>query len=284
MKKNKIFSILTIICFASIIFSPIALVLLWYFTDWKKKTKFIISGVFTLSLAALFLLYFMLKPSYNTSGMSLPVSTNQGYSDFNTETPVVSKKDDLKENDYKTEAFTGGENSKESESNAFSLPKKVTKQKGTKSNRWIYSLLFFLFMLFIIIWQNIKSSRTKSGYENPYVDTAQYKLPLAEDAKIPMVHFLRLRLKPNEKLLFATETTQKDNEGDFAVTNQRVVIFSKTEFVDFPLSVLTAVTSVSNSTIMLTSGDRKYYILMPESQVKYALAVLRWSYSKYSQN
>ena len=50
------------------------------------------------------------------------------------------------------------------------------------------------------------------------------------------------------------------------------------EMTEFPLEVLEAVSSVSNSVMLLTSGTRKYYIFMDESQLNYALAVVRWAY------
>ena len=97
---------------------------------------------------------------------------------------------------------------------------------------------------------------------------------------MPMVHFLKLKMNAGEKIYYATETVQKDNQGDFVVTNQRVVVFGKSGDYEFPMNALTAVSSVSNSVMLLTCGDRKYYIFMPENQMKYALAVIRWAYSK----
>ena len=75
----------------------------------------------------------------------------------------------------------------------------------------------------------------------------------------------------------------KDNEGDFVVTDKRVVIFAKTGITELPLSSLTAVLSVSNSVMQLTSGaseeEQKYYIFLPESQMKYALAIVKWAFA-----
>ena len=90
-------------------------------------------------------------------------------------------------------------------------------------------------------------------------------------------------MNQNEKILYATETTQKDSEGDFIVTNQRVVVFSLGGDYEFPLNALTAVSSVTNTVMLLTSGERKYYIFMPESQMKYALAIVRWAYKKSTE-
>ena len=164
------------------------------------------------------------------------------------------------------------------------MPRSVKKQSGRTLGRSFYAFLFFLIILILILWRNFHGAAKKDVYENPYVDTNLYKLPLAEDAKTPLVHFLRLKLNPDEKILYATETVQKDNEGDFVVTNQRAVIFSKTGASEIPLSSLTAVLSVSNSVMQLTNngeeGEQKAYVFLPESQMKYALAIVRWAFSK----
>ena len=142
-------------------------------------------------------------------------------------------------------------------------------------------------ILLLVLWRNFHSAAKKDDYENPYVDTNLYKLPLADDAKIPLVHFLRLKLNQNEKILYATETTQKDNEGDFVVTNQRAVIFGKEGITELALSDLSAILSISNSVMQVTSdgqeGEQKYYIFLPESQMKYALAIVRWAFSRHCE-
>lgn len=279
MQRDKVFSIVTIICFCSIIFIPIAIVLMWFYTSWKKLVKFILSGVTTLLYIVLIVLFLCLEPSINTSGISLPFGiSNSGYTAFETKSYGKKSEQELKgeQSQPKKDAFDELMEMEEER-----LPKSVQKKKGGMGFA-IYPILFFLFMLLLIVIQNLKRGR-KTGYENPYVDTNQYKLPLADDAKTPMVHFLRLKLNAGEKILYATETTQKDNQGDFAVTNQRVVVYSLNENSEFPLSALTAVSSVSNSVMLLTSGERKYYIFMPESQMKYALAVVRWAYKKATE-
>ncbi len=48
MSKDRMFSIITIACFVSILFIPIGLVTMWFSTSWKKKLKFILSAAFTL--------------------------------------------------------------------------------------------------------------------------------------------------------------------------------------------------------------------------------------------
>ncbi len=280
MSKNRLFSIITIICFASIIFIPIGLVTMWFFTSWKKKLKFILSGASTLLYIVIVALLLMLEPSYNTKGISLPFSSNAGQTAFETSSYGKAKEAE----DIDADSISKTDEKKETESEEERLPRGVKKQKDKVSGRPFYTVMFFLFMLFLIIWQNMKAKKKKGGYENPYVDTTQYKLPLAEDAKMPMVHFLKLKMNAGEKIYYATETVQKDNQGDFVVTNQRVVVFGKSEDYEFPMNALTAISSVSNSVMLLTCGERKYYIFMPESQMKYALAVVRWAYAKSSTN
>lgn len=280
MPRNKIFSIITIICFCSVVFIPIGLVLMWFSTDWNRKRKFLFSTLFTTLYVVIVALLLMLEPSYNTSGVSLPINYSAGETAY--ETSISTKQKETEE--------AGEEKSKksskkeDSDSQEERLPRGVKRQKGRELGRSFYTLMFFFFMLFLIIWQNFKAKNKKTGYENPYVDTNQYKLPLADNAKMPMVHFLKLRMNQGEKIYFATETTQKDNQGDFVVTNQRVVVFSKEADYEFPLEALTAVSSVSNSVMMLTCGERKYYIFMPENQLRYALAVVRWAFNAYSKN
>ena len=125
------------------------------------------------------------------------------------------------------------------------------------------------------IVQNLRSKK-KSVYENPYVDTKKYVLPLAPDFKFPMVHFPRLELGSDEKILYVTETNQSENEGDFVITNKRCVILTKKENVEIPLEALNGVSSISSTVIQLNLQEEKYYVFMAESQVKYALAVIKW--------
>lgn len=265
--KTKAANIITIACFISILFIPIGIVTMLYMTDWKKKLKIILSAFFTVLYAALVYFFLILEPANVSGGLKLPVKTKG-----NAEVVVTDADNDIPQLNKKQ---TEGEDEPEAR-----LPKTTRKRQKGAPGRMFYSIMFFLFMLFLIIWQNFKNAKKKTVYENPYVDTTKYKLPLTEDARMPMVHFLKLRMNAGEKIYYATETTQKDNQGDFVVTNQRVVVFSAGGDYEFPLETLTAVSSVSNSVMLLTSGDRKYYIFMPENQMKYALAVVRWAFSK----
>ncbi len=280
MQRNKVFSIITIACFCSIIMIPIGLALMWFMTNWKKKRKIIITGAASLLYIAIVAFILLLEPSYNTGGLSLPFKYSGGETAFDAPAnPGKPSKKDKKAAPESEKKNKTNEN-KNTEESEERLPRSVKKQSGRNLGRSFYIFLFFILILILVLWRNFHSAGKKDDYENPYVDTNLYKLPLAEDAKMPLVHFLRLKTKPNEKILYATETVQKDNEGDFVVTDQRAVIFSKTESVELALSSLTAVLSVSNSVMQLTAdseeGEQKFYLFLPENQMKYALAIIRW--------
>lgn len=283
MQRDKVFSIITIACFCSIILIPIGLALMWFMTSWKKKRKIIITGAGSLLYIAVVAFVLLLEPSYNTGGVSLPFKYSGGETAYDApENPGRPSKKEKKispASDKKKKS-----DSKKSKQDEERVPRSVKKQGGRALGRSFYVFLFFLIILVLILWRNFRAAGKKSDYENPYVDTNLYKLPLTEDAKIPLVHFLRLKTNPGEKILYASETTQKDNEGDFVVTSQHAVIFSKTGTTEIPLSSLSAVLSVSNSVMQLTvtgeEGEQKHYIFLPESQMKYALAIVRWAFSR----
>ena len=277
MQRNKTFSIITIICFCSVIFIPIGLVLMWYSTQWSKKRKFILSGIMTIVYVAIICFLMLFEPNQSGSGSGLPFGNgNQNVeSQYESEHHKSSKKakqsganSSAKEN----EDIFQKENSK--------LPKKVQKGESKALGKSFYTIMFFLFMLFIIIWQNLKSKKKTDSYENPYVDTKKYKLPLDANFKIPTVHFTKIELEENEKIIFATETTQKNQEGDFVVTDKRIIVLGKSENYEIPLQELTTVSSVTNSVMQITSGTQKYYIFVPENQIKFAVATVHWILEK----
>ena len=283
MNKSKLLSIITIICFCSIVLIPLGLALMWFMTSWKKKRKIIITGAGSLLYIAIVAFVLLLEPSYNTGGVSLPFKYSGGETAYdapaNPGRPSKKEKKISPASDEKKKS-----DSKQSEADEERVPRSVIKQSGRTLGRGFYVFLFFIIILVLILWRNFRTAGKKEKYENPYVDTNLYKLPLAEDAKTPLVHFQRLKLNQNEKILFATETVQKDNEGDFVVTNKRIAIFTQTGTSELALSSLTAVLSVSNSVMQLTvageEGEQKYYVFLPESQMKYALAIVRWAFSK----
>ena len=287
MQRDKVLSIITIICFCSIVLIPLGLALMWFMTAWKKKRKIIITGAGSLLYIAIVAFVLLLEPSYNTGGVSLPFKYKGGETAYDA--PANPGRLNRKEkkispvSDKKQKSEKSAENPDEER-----LPRSVKKQGGRVLGRSFYVFLFFFIISILVLWRNFRAAGKKSDYENPYVDTNLYKLPLTEDAKIPMVHFLRLKTNPGERILYATETTQKDNEGDFVVTDKRTVIFSKTGTKEIPLSSLSAVLSVSNSVMQLTvageEGEQKHYIFMPASQMRYALAIVRWAFGKIASS
>ncbi len=283
MQRDKVLSIITIACFCSIILIPIGIALMWFMTSWQKKRKIIISSASGLLYIALVALILLIEPSYNTGGVSLPFKYSGGETAYdapaNPDRPSKKEKKVSPASDKKQKSEKSSDNPDEER-----VPRSVKRQSGRTLGRAFYVFLFFLVILILILWRNFRSAGKKTDYENPYVDTNLYKLPLTPDSKTPLVHFQRLKLNQNEKILYATETVQKDNEGDFVVTDQRAVIFSKTGASELPLSSLSAVLSVSNSVMQLTAageeGEQKYYVFLPESQMKYALAIVRWAFGK----
>jgi len=279
MGKNKNFSIITIICFASIILIPIGLALMWFYTDWKKKVKILLSSLLSILYIGIIAFFLIFEPAEKTDkSITLPIPTEE----VNEEISAGGQNPDQAPSEENELSKKKGKNKKQNQDKER-LPSSLQKNQKGRYSRLLLSVLFFLIMLFLVIWQNVKR-KDKKAYENPYVDVEKYKLPLQEDSKLPLVHFLRLHLNKDEQIYFATKTTQKDNEGDFVITNQRVVLLSPEQNVDFPIYVLTAATSITDTVMQLISGERKYYIFMHESQMKYALAVLKWAAAKYYKN
>ena len=277
MQRNKTFSIITIICFCSVIFIPIGLVLMWYSTQWSKKRKFILSGIMTIVYIAIVCFLMLFEPNQSGSGSGLPFGNgNQNVeSQYESEHHKSSKK-------AKQSGANPSGNEKEDNfpKEKEKLPKKVQKGESKALGKSFYTIMFFLFMLFIIIWQNLKAKKKTGNYENPYVDTKKYKLPLDANFKIPTVHFTKIELEENEKIIFATETTQKNQEGDFVVTDKRIIVLGKSENYEIPLQELATVSSVTNSVMQITSGTQKYYIFVPENQIKFAVATVHWILEK----
>lgn len=275
MTSKKAFSIITIACFISILFIPIGIVLMFFYTDWKKKIKIIISTALTILYAVLIIFILNLQTNPTKGSINLPIPVDSDFTDVQVSTNKSDDEIELKPGDKSSKK----EDFNSQEIPAERLPKTLNRNSNFFQSRSFYSLLFILFMIFLIIHQNLKSSKEKHNYDNPYVNTEKYKLPLNENSELPIVHFLKIRLNSGEKILYACETTKKEDKGDFVVTNQRVVVLSNEGDYEFPLHALTAVSSVSSTVMLLTCGERKYYIFFPEGQLKYALALVRWAYS-----
>ena len=277
MQRNKTFSIITIICFCSVIFIPIGLVLMWYSTQWSKKRKFILSGIMTIVYVAIICFLMLFEPNQSGSGSGLPF----GKGNQNVESQYESEPDKSSKKAKQSGTNPSGNEQKDNfPKEKEKLPKKVQKGESKALGKSFYTIMFFLFMLFIIIWQNLKAKKKTGNYENPYVDTKKYKLPLDANFKIPTVHFTKIELEENEKIIFATETTQKNQEGDFVVTDKRIIVLGKSENYEIPLQELATVSSVTNSVMQITSGTQKYYIFVPENQMKFAVATVHWILEK----
>ena len=277
MQRNKTFSIITIICFCSVIFIPIGLVLMWYSTQWSKKRKFILSGIMTIVYIAIVCFLMLFEPNQSGSGSGLPF----GNGNQNVESQYESEHHKSSKKAKQSGANPSGNEQKDNfPKEKEKLPKKVQTGESKALGKSFYTIMFFLFMLFIIIWQNLKAKKKTDSYENPYVDTKKYKLPLDNNFKIPTVHFTKIELEENEKIIFATETTQKNQEGDFVVTDKRIIVLGKSENYEILLQELSAVSSITNSVMQISSDERKYYIYVPENQMKYAIAIVRWAYAQ----
>jgi hypothetical protein len=220
-------------------------------------------------------LLLVLEPVNNgDGGVVLPFGSGQGTVAIENGQKRKSKGSEILETENQIE-----EKNEEQDEQKEEIKKKPKKVETRRLGRVGFSVLFFLIMLILIIWQNLKA-KNKRQVENPYVDTELYRLPLHSGSKMPMVHFLRLRLHENEVIYYATETNKKDDEGDLVVTNERIVIYSATENVEIPLGELEGVASVTNTVIQIFTEEKKYYVFMDASQIKYALAVIRWAYKK----
>ena len=259
------------------IFIPIGLVLMWYSTQWSKKRKLILSGIMTVVYVAIVCFLMLFEPNQSGTGSGLPF----GSGNQNVESQYESEQ---QKSSRKAKQSGANPSAKESEDDfpteKAKLPKKVQKGESKALGKSFYTIMFFLFMLFIIIWQNLKAKKKSDSYENPYVDTKKYKLPLDNNFKIPTVHFTKIELDENEKIIFATETTQKNQEGDFVVTDKRIIVLGKSENYEILLQELSAVSSITNSVMQISSDERKYYIYVPENQMKYAIAIVRWAYAQ----
>ena len=250
-------------CFCSVIFIPLGIALMWFYSDWKKKTKFILS--FSTGFLYLFLILLLLvRPSINFGGMNLPFNYNKGYSQTSSE----KNKKEWNQNSGKNKKKDG-----------TSLELTEEKQINvTKSNKFVKALppmiLFILFLLFIILYNSKKKKSSK--YKNPYVDVSLYKLPLSENPTFPTVRYSKIELENDEKILFATPTFEAGKKGDAIITTKKLVLINQQETLDFPLEMLESAISVSNTAVQIQSGSRTYYVFLNENEVKYFLSILRW--------
>ena len=164
MQRNKVFSIITIACFCSIILIPIGLALMWFMTAWNKKRKIIITGAGSLLYIVVVAFILLLEPSYNTGGVSLPFKYSGGETAYdapaNPGRPSKKEKKISPASDKKSKS-----ESKKNEQNEDRIPRSVKKQSGRTLGRGFYVFLFFLIILVLILWRNFRSAGKKSDYE-----------------------------------------------------------------------------------------------------------------------
>lgn len=157
----------------------------------------------------------------------------------------------------------------------YKLPEKVNPDV-TIAGRLPY-IFFFIFILgVLIIRKNVSKGTITTTYVNPYVNTNLYKLPITVKTKFPAVNFPKITLQDDEKLLFAGPTNQKDNEGDFAITNTRVVIYTLSGQTEFSIFKIDSVSTVTSSVFMITEEGKKHYIFMDESLVQISVQILKF--------
>lgn len=270
--NKKIVSIISIICFCTIILIPAGIVLMLFYTEWKKKTKIILTSILSVLYVVVFILFLLLEPSYNKGGVVLPVNSTVGISDFETDVSVKPKKTeklgDMKSKDTEETDLQQNDETR--------IPNTLKRSRSRKPGRGFYSVLFLIFMLFLIIWRNLKSKK-ETEKENPYVDTNLYKFPLKKMTLWPTVHFQKIQHREGEQFLYACESKYNMTEGDILITNQRFVFKGMGEGVEFELTELDAAASVSNTCFVLTRNEKKFYFFVAENQLKYALNILRYA-------
>lgn len=269
--NKKIISVISIICFCSIILIPAGIVLMLFYTNWNKKLKILLTSVLSALYILLFVLFLLFEPSFNKSGFVLPVNSSVGSSEFNTEITTKNQKTDVPPD------MKGG-NPEESDllDEEIRIPKTLQRSRSRKPGRGLYSLFFIIFMIVLIILRNLKSKKTDEK-ENPYVDVNLYKFPLKKMSNWPTVHFQKINRKDGEEFLFACESKYNMTEGDILITNQRFLFKGLGDKVEFELSELDAAASVSNTCFVLTRNEKKFYFFVAESQLKYALNILRFA-------
>ncbi|MCQ2597331.1 MAG: hypothetical protein MJ181_05725 [Treponema sp.] len=268
----SLYEIIILACFLSLVFSPVGIVLMWLKKClWKKKTKIIVSGAFGLFLAiAGALLVFLLSKPEAGSGSGNPfLGIEREYEGGGGSGGSSGK--------YNPKASSSRKNSEGKASNNTATPSKsFAETKGKKS---IPLVLFLVLALGIaVLLRNLKEIKGK-GNDNPYVNTRLIQTPIPEDFVFPPVHFSKLALKEGESLLFATPAEQKDNLGDIAITDFRFVFLGKKESYDFPLQTITAISSVSNTALLITEGENQHYFFVRDTQMRFVLQIVRWAYA-----
>ena len=157
--SKNVTSIITIVCLASIILIPIGLAVMWTSTKWKTKLKVILSSVLGPLYIAGIIFMLLFEPADNKNGLPLPIQYSEGQSQTDSLITTKGENLELPENDNNNSRKKSKDKKNQSEPDEEQLPLSLKRNKNGKSGRLFYSILFFLFMLFLIIWQNIRNNK-----------------------------------------------------------------------------------------------------------------------------
>lgn len=279
----SLYEIIILACFISLIFSPVGLFLMWWkFKSgrkcrWCLKTKIIVSAVCAAVYALVILLFVFLNASPSAgAGSGAPFfGLEQEYDGGGG--------NGNKSGEYKPKKSSSKSNGKGSSQTMTQMPQESFMEKAGKS-RVTYILLFVAIMVALIVWRNLKSG-TSAASENPYVDTTKYKIPVPDGFEFPQVHYSKITLDGDEKILYATTAEQKTNAGDIVVTNKRFLFVSKKDALDLQLGELSSISSMSNTALLLNVGEKSYYFFVQDTQMRFVLSITRWAYEKlYGQS
>ena len=267
-ERFSLFEIIIIACFISLIFSPVGIALMWIKSHWSKKIKIIVSGGFAFLYLLLIVLFTVLTSTSESGGgggkpfIGIEMNSDSGGGYGNSQ-------------EYKPKSKSSKSNKKGSEKSNTSTASESFVQEVTKS-RWFYVLLLFAIMLAIIIFRNIKWNGAPKNSSNPYVDISLYKIPIPEDFVFPEIKFSKYSPKPDERICFATPAEVKTNPGDIVITDKQFLFLGKKENYNFALNELTAIYSLSNTTLSLSVGEKTYYFFIPDTQMRFVLQIVRY--------
>lgn len=277
-ERLSLYEIIILACFISLIFSPAGLFLMWWkFKSgrkcrWSLKTKIFVSAVCAAVYALVTLLFVFLNASPSAgSGSGAPFfGLEQEYDGGGG--------NGSKNGEYKPKKSSSKSNGKGSSQTTTQMPQESFMEKAGKS-RVTYILLFVAIMVALMVWRNLKSG-TSVVSQNPYVNTTKYKIPIPDGFEFPQVHYTKITLEEDEKILYATTAEQKANAGDIVVTNKRFLFVSKKDALDLQLGELSSISSMSNTALLLNAGGKSHYFFVQDTQMRFVLAITRWAYEK----
>lgn len=277
-ERLSLYEIIILACFISLIFSPAGLFLMWWkFKSgrkcrWSLKAKIIVSASFAVIYALVIFLAVFLNASPSAgSGSGAPFfGLEQEYE--------VGGGGSGNSGNYKPKKSSSKAKGNGSSQTQTQFPQESFMEKAGKS-RVTYILLFVAIMVALIVWRNLKSG-TSVVSQNPYVNTTKYKIPIPDGFEFPQVHYTKITLEEDEKILYATTAEQKANAGDIVVTSKRFLFVSKKDALDLQLGELSSISSMSNTALLLNAGGKSHYFFVQDTQMRFVLAITRWAYEK----